>query len=49
KKGSPKWYAYLDMRIIGIMYRALKQGKSVEEVTKTIEEKIKSLENAGGS
>ncbi|ABX32055.1 phage SPO1 DNA polymerase-related protein [Petrotoga mobilis SJ95] len=48
-KGSPKWYAYLDMRIIGIMYRALKQGKDVEEVTKTVEEKIKSLENAGGS
>ena len=47
-KGSPKWFAYLDMKAIGIMYRALIQGKAVEEVIQKIEEQIRSLESSGG-
>ncbi|HOB15916.1 MAG TPA: uracil-DNA glycosylase [Defluviitoga sp.] len=47
-KASPRWFASLDMTLIGFMYRAFQQGKSTEEVVKYIEEKIKSLEISGG-
>ena len=47
-KGSPRWFASLDMTLVGFMYRAFIQGKSTEEVVKIIEEKVKSLEPSGG-
>lgn len=48
KNGSPRWFAYLDMTIIGLMYRKLKKGDKISEVAKTIEKRIKSIEQSGG-
>lgn len=41
EKGSPRWYSYMDMKAIGVMYKALNKGKNVDEVITAINNRMK--------